>query len=293
MTAREPSGIHFHEDPDLFREAVNFTAAETAFAPRLIEKDYFCTVLLEYLEAVDDALIFKGGTCLAKVHAGFYRLSEDLDFVIPMPINASRSERSARMAGIKKALAALPRQLSAFRVAQPLTGANSSTQYIAAIGYTSQLSRQEDAITIEVGLREPLLTPALSGLAETILLDPVSGQPLVKPSTVRCISRTEAFAEKFRAALSRREVAIRDFFDIDYAVRRLELRPDDAELVGLVRRKLAVPGNEPVDTSKHRLAALRQQLEPQLKPVLRASDFAEFDLERAFGTVAEMGTKIA
>jgi predicted nucleotidyltransferase component of viral defense system len=41
-------------------------------------------VLLEYLAAVDEALVFKGGTCLAKVYADFYRLSEDLDFVIPM-----------------------------------------------------------------------------------------------------------------------------------------------------------------------------------------------------------------
>ena len=292
MTTREPSALRVHDDPELFREAVNFTAAETAFAPRLIEKDYFCTMLLEYLEAADDALVFKGGTCLSKVHAGFYRLSEDLDFVIPMPTEASRSERSARVAGMKKAITTLPRQRPAFRLVQPLTGANSSTQYLAVAGYTSPLSRQKETITIEVGLREPLLTPVLSGSAGTILLDPVSGQPLVKPAAARCMSRTEAFAEKFRAALSRRDVAIRDFFDIDYAVRRLDLRPHDATLVELVRRKLAVPGNVPVDVSEHRLAALRQQLEPQLKPVLRASDFAEFDLERAFGTVADMAAKM-
>ena len=100
MTQPEPTLIRLHEDPDLFREAVNFTAAETAFAPRLIEKDYFCTVLLEYLAAANDALVFKGGTCLAKVHAGFYRLSEDLDFVIPMPTAAPRAEPCARAAGV-------------------------------------------------------------------------------------------------------------------------------------------------------------------------------------------------
>jgi hypothetical protein len=33
---------------------------------------------------------------------------------------------------------------------------------------------------------------------------------------------------------------------------------------------------------------LRQQVDPQLKPVLRESDFQEFDLERAFQIVAEM-----
>ena len=29
-------------------------------------------------------LVFKGGTCLSKVHADFYRLSEDLDLIIPV-----------------------------------------------------------------------------------------------------------------------------------------------------------------------------------------------------------------
>ena len=103
----------------------------------------------------------------------------------------------------------------------------------------------------------------------------------------------EAFAEKFRAALSRREVAVRDFFDLDYAVRRLGLQSETPELIDLVRRKLSVPGNEPVDVSANRLAALRQQVGPQLQPVLRREDFAEFDLERAFQTVATMAAKMS
>jgi hypothetical protein len=102
----------------------------------------------------------------------------------------------------------------------------------------------------------------------------------------------EAFAEKFRAALSRREVAIRDFFDIDYAIRTHGLRPNDGEFVGLVRTKLAVPGNESVKVSNERLAALRQQLAAQLKPVLRERDFREFDLDRAFGVVTEMANQL-
>ena len=292
MGQPEPAAIRLHEDPGLFQEAVNFTAAETAFSPRLIEKDYFCTVLLAYLMAADDALVFKGGTCLAKVHPEFYRLSEDLDFVIPMPTDASRSQRSAQMSGLKKAVESLERQLPIFRIIQAMRGSNSSKQYIASAQYTSLLSRQEDTIKIEVALREPLLTPAVDGPARTLLLDPVSGQPILKPVVVRCISRMEAYAEKFRAALSRREAAIRDFYDLDHAVRKLGIQPHEAQLVALVKQKLAVPGNEPVDIAGPRLAALRQQLEPQLKPVLRDSDFAEFDLDRAFQIVAEMAAKV-
>ena len=293
MSGPEPSVVRYHEDPGLFREAVNFTAAETGFAPRLIEKDYFCTVLLEYLTAADVALVFKGGTCLAKVHAEFYRLSEDLDFVIPISADASRSGRSERVSGLKKALHDLAGQLPVFRLVKPVAGVNNSKQYIASAGYASLLGQQEETVKIEVGLREPLLTPAINGSVRTLLLNPVSGRPLLRPGAARCISRLEAFAEKFRAALSRREAAIRDFYDLDYAVRKLGIQPQEAELVALVKQKLAVPGNAPVDISGPRLDALRQQLEPQLRPVLRSMDFVQFDLDRAFAIVAEMADKVA
>jgi predicted nucleotidyltransferase component of viral defense system len=282
-----------HKDAEIFRDALALTRERTGFAERLIEKDYFCTALLEYLAATANKLVFKGGTCLAKVHANFYRLSEDLDFVIPMPTDAPRAQRSKQAATVKEAVAALPKQIPFFRLVEPLTGANNSTQYNAVIGYASLVSRQEETIKIEVALREPLLLDPLNDLAQTILLDPVSRKPLLKPLEVRCIAKMEAFAEKFRAALSRREVAVRDFFDLDYAVRRLGLRSGNPELIDLVRRKLFVPGNEPVDVSANRLAALRQQVGPQLQPVLRAEDFAEFDLERAFQIVTRMAAKMS
>jgi hypothetical protein len=193
---------------------------------------------------------------------------------------------------MKRTVALLPERLPGFRLVHPLKGANNSTQYIAVVGYPSLIRQQEETIKIEVGLREPLLTPAVDSPARTIMLDPVSGKPLVPPVPVRCISKTEAFAEKFRAALSRREAAIRDFFDIDYAVRRLALLPQDAAFIRLIRHKLDVPGNDPVNVSAERLKSLRQQLDPQLGPVLRKKDFVEFDLDRAFKTVAAIAAMV-
>ncbi len=290
MNRPDSAPIRVHEDRDWFVETVSFTAVEMGFSPRLIEKDYFCTVLLQYLSTAG-VLVFKGGTCLAKVHGGFYRLSEDLDFVIPMPCGAARIDRSAQAAGIKKIVGEIAKRIGVFHVIEPLAGANRSTQYVAVVGYHSLVNRQEERIKIEIGLREPLLSPVSDGPARTTLLDPVSGQPMIPQITFPCISRLEAFAEKFRAALSRRDVAIRDFYDIDYAVRRLDLLPQDPVLIGMVRRKLAIPGNNAVNFSKDRRAALRQQLEPQLKPVLRDKDFAQFDLERAIQIVAGMADK--
>jgi predicted nucleotidyltransferase component of viral defense system len=284
---------NFHEQAEMFRDALALTRQQTGFAERLIEKDYFCTVLLEYLASASDELVFKGGTCLAKVHGDFYRLSEDLDFVLPIGADAPRSQRSKKALRLKEALAVLPERRPFLRLIKPLAGANNSTQYNAEIGYTSLASGREDTIKVEIGLREPLLLAVSNGLVRTLLLDPVSRSALLEPLALRCISKPEAFAEKFRAALSRREVAARAFFDLDYAVRKLGLQPDDAELIQLVQQKLAVVGNAPVDVSEGRLRELRQQAEPQLRPVLRPRDYAEFDLPRAFRLVADMAVKVS
>jgi predicted nucleotidyltransferase component of viral defense system len=289
----EPVRLRLHEDIPFFREAVSFTAAQTRFAARLIEKDYFCSVILQHLVADAPGLIFRGGTCLAKVHLGFYRLSEDLDFLVSTPVEATRKERSQRAAESKAAVAAIPKQLPGLGIATPFTGANQSSQYIGAIGYRSLLADRAETINIEVGLREQLLTPAIGAESKTLPLDPVSGSSLAPALPVRCLAREEAMAEKLRAALTRREVAIRDFYDVDYAVRRAGFNLHDPTLLELVRQKLAIPGNEPLDVSANRLAALELQLDSQLKPVLRDEDFADFDLGQAFARVAEVAAAVA
>jgi hypothetical protein len=70
---------------------------------------------------------------------------------------------------------------------------------------------------------------------------------------------------------------------------RSDCARNDADFVDQVGQKLAIPGNDPVDVTKRRLDALRRQVEPELRPVLRDRDFAEFDLDRAF----EIGVKMA
>lgn len=285
MNAHEVPAIGVHEDVALFREAIRFTSAETGFIPRLIEKDYFCTVLLQHLLRRDATLIFKGGTCLAKVHAGFYRLSEDLDFSISTPFESTRAERSRSAVGFKAAFRRIPDELPAFTIVEAVAGANSSRQYAATIGYASALGSNPETIKIEVGLREPMLTPVLMAQVQTLLLDPVRGRPMVDAMSLPCISPTEAMAEKLRAALTRRDVAVRDFYDVDHAVRHLGLDVAQKELVGLLARKLAVPDNGPIDVSDDRLLALRRQVDAQLRSVLRPQDFEQFDLDRAFGII--------
>lgn len=144
---------------------------------------------------------------------------------------------------------------------------------------------------MEVGLREPVLESVEYKPAHTMLTDPLRMRPILEPISVSVLSFHQTYAEKFRAAMTRREPAIRDYYDIDYAVRSGKLNPSGAKLLELLRYKLAVPVNEVVDVSTERFSILRRQLESQLKPVLRTSDFASFDLDRAFKIVASLARK--
>lgn len=282
-----------HNDSELFLASLKFTSDETGFAANLIEKDYLCSVLLGSLTGLSDSsLIFKGGTCLAKVYFDFNRLSEDLDFIISTPVDAKRKERSARATPYKKAVTDIPKAQGIFRIKEPLEGKSESRQYLATLEYTSVLDGHDETIKLEIGLREPLLNKPINGQAGTILLNAANPGKKFAPIPFACLSLDEALAEKFRAALSRRDVAIRDFYDIDYSHLRKGMDFDKPDFIDMIRKKLVVPGNDPPNVSIERFAILRSQLDSRLKPVLRPQDYDAFDLDRAVEIVKGVHQKL-
>jgi len=284
--------VHFsypHDsDPDIFQEALSYSEATTGFTATLIEKDYYCSLILQYFFDSDTSLVFKGGTCLSKVYADFYRLSEDLDLIIPVTANISRDQRRANIKPFKRIFDELPTVIPGMTILEVFEGHNESRQYIGYLVYKSAVIEKQEKIKVEVGLREPLLSRVESKIAHTLVVNPFSGQPLLPNFTVRAMAIREAYAEKFRAAMTRKDPAIRDFFDIFYAVRKVGLDSQDPDFFSLVRAKIKVPGNDQVDVSAERKRELERQLEGQLKPVLRPADFVSFNFDEAFALVCNM-----
>jgi len=282
--------ISIHEDQALFREAVLFTAGQSGFNATLIEKDYFCSVLLQYLyEQPDSPLIFRGGTCIGKVYADFYRLSEDLDFLISTPPEASISQRRKGMAPVREWVKKISEEVSIMTLPHDFAGHNSSRQYVAYVTYPSIFLPEEAArIKIEVGLRETPLTPPARMKARTLLLSPFTRKSLVPDIDLTTLTMKEAIAEKLRAALTRLEPAIRDFFDIDYLASRNKMDLNDRHLFQLLAEKLKVPGNSPIDLSPARKDKLKSQINTELKSVVRPSDFEGFDLDRAIDLISQI-----
>ena len=282
-----------HDDFDLFRSALTNTEAESGFIARLIEKDYFCSLILSFIYGGSShSLVFKGGTCLSKVYTDFNRLSEDLDFVLSTAIDAKRSERRARMMPVKSLLSGLPGGITGLHMASPLEGHNQSTQYIASLEYQSAVTGGKEQIKIEIGLREPLLRPERIQPARTLMVSGLTRRAVVRPFDVVVMDVQEAYAEKCRAALTRREPAIRDLFDIHHGTTRLGIDVLDPEFIKMVKMKLVVPGNPAVDISSERRETLVRQLDAELRPVLRQTDFNNFDLDAALRTVNRLAEAV-
>ncbi|MDZ7619619.1 MAG: nucleotidyl transferase AbiEii/AbiGii toxin family protein [Patescibacteria group bacterium] len=285
--------LPLHESPDAFREALSFTAAESGFSQRLIEKDYYCSLILGDLTGLfAHGLVFKGGTCLSKVHVGFCRLSEDLDFAVSIPTTARRSDRRRAVIPIKEHLQRIAERLPPISISEPLRGHDDCRQYNATLRYESVVTGEHETVKVQVSVREPIIEATVLCRGRTLLHHPVPAESPDLELPLSVLSLRETYAEKVRAALTRDPPAIRDIFDLHHAVRTNHLDLSEPGFLELVRQKLAVAGNTAVDMSHARRKLLEDQLETNLKPVLRSSDYSLFDAERALALVDEVARMV-
>ncbi len=281
------------DDGELFREAVERTARDRGYPGELIEKDFFCSLALSLIaENMPEPVVFKGGTCLSKVYADFYRLSEDLDFAVSVPVRSSRSERRRLIKPVKELCGGIEEHCPPLKIIEALRGANQSTHYFQALEYQSPTTGRTAQIRMEFGLREPLLLPPTIKPAGTLLANPLTGRALFPPFPVRVMAIKELWSEKTRAALCRRTPAIRDFFDLDFARVARQLDFTDPEFIALAGRKIKVPGNIPPQLDDARLAELECQQDTDLRPVLRSRDFERFDLNRIWTDLVALMDKL-
>lgn len=274
--------------------AIRQTAHRTGFIPDLIEKDYYCSLILKAIFSNSSHhLVFKGGTLLNKVHVGFYRLSEDLDFSVSISEGTSRKTKSALMEPIKTILDDIVSKIDGISFRDPFKGHNSSSQYNACFEYESISSGEKDTILFDIGLREEIIISPATLNAQTLVTDPITGNFLIEPYPVQCLTKAEAYAEKLRATLTRAKPAIRDIFDLYYALRNQIINFNDKELQGLAKIKLSKPEPLEIDLSESKKQILRSQLDAQLKPVLREEDYKQFDFDKAWNDLKRLAESLS
>ena len=217
------------------------------FSPQGLEKAYHLTRILHKIsERKIKDLVFKGGTCLNKCYLGFYRLSEDLDFVFNKDVKALSKIQ------IKKILDELRRKM--FEALNELDMETNkelgkgwkmltSKKEPKIVGleiiteYNSLIDNSIQTIKIEISFRNKLINPTKTRSIHHEFIDAL-GKPILKENVeIEVIDLAENFAEKFRALVTRKNIAIRDIYDIYFILKEKAL-PFNEETINLALIKI-------------------------------------------------------
>jgi predicted nucleotidyltransferase component of viral defense system len=254
------------------------------FRPVIVEKDYYLTVILNNIEALlSDRIVFKGGTLLNKAHLNYHRLSEDLDFTYDVLLPA-RSQRSKAITPIREKM---PDFLKAIQLTSDKPegeGFNNSTQYVFKVKYPSVLTAKDDIIKLEISLRQPPIDKPVNTEIKHFYQDPFTGEDLFPRGKILSLSWNEAVAEKLKAAISRKDVAIRDYYDL-WHIAEFGFDFYNDKFIKLFKRKVADEGytgdyRKYFGLGPDKLSILHRQVDTDLIPVIRAGE--NFDLDKVF-----------
>lgn len=267
---------------DKLKNIILAIAGKMKFRPAIIEKDYYLTIILNRIGSLaDEKIVFKGGTLFNKVYLNYHRLSEDLDFTYYRELTA-RSQRSKAITPIRKKMPAFLKALGMTSDNPHGDGFNNSTQYVFKVQYPSLVTAKNENIKIEISLRQHPLTQPVHKEIKHFYQDPFTGENLIPTEKVLSLSLNEAVAEKLKAAISRKVVAIRDYYDLwhidEYGFNFL-----DVKFIKLFKRKLSDESHKGdfrknFGLNEDQLLTLRKQVGLHLMPVIRAEE--QFDLQK-------------
>lgn len=285
-----------HNDKEEFLKVLERTSAQIGFPLRLLEKDYYITVILSGINELGKDLVFKGGTCLSKIYYSYYRLSEDLDFTLKLPAdNITRAVRRNAIKPIKESIKAFLKNFGMSIERLDKAGHRKSTQYIYYLDYDSVVLNKKESIKLEIGMRFNPLLPVVTKKVKHKFFHPFTKELLFDTGGINCLALKELIAEKLRAAATREMIAGKDFYDLGFLLReKFDFR--DKELLGLFRKKLKEDGFSS-DLRRYRMNLSRTDKEieemnarakDELFPVLTLAEQESFDLQKTLNELNRM-----
>ena len=196
---------------------------------RILELDYVQAVVLRGIYSRDD-LVFKGGTCLRKLH-GLHRFSEDLDFSLATLDVGEEEVRSTVEAGASMTeRAGMHVEVKGWR--------SRAGAFLCRLRYEGPLFTGDDlsrgTLQIEVSRVVPFKDPAWISIASEYV---DAGTFLVQ-----AMDPEEMAAEKLRSLRQRRKP--RDLLDVWFLLGR-GVRPDRALLAAKLEEVGLEPGMTP------------------------------------------------
>jgi len=172
------------------------------------------------------------------------------------------------------------------------SGRNESKQYVFSLRYQSVIQPIETEIKLEIGLRFNPLEEIQKRPVKHIFVHPFTEEPLLDGGQVNCISLNELMSEKLRAAASRKIIAPRDFYDIDFALRN-NFSLSNKLVMQLFQKKLQENNANP-DLNKYKINLgrsdseimdMKLRIETELLDVLTPGERKTFDIDEALSRI--------
>lgn len=289
-----------HNDKDEFLKILGRTSAQTGFPLRLLEKDYYITLVLSVINDLSADLIFKGGTCLSKIYYSYHRLSEDLDFTLKLPTdNSTRNVRRNAIKPIKESINVLLNKFGMSVKNLDEAGHSESTQYIYNLEYKSVVLNKKESLKLEIGLRfNPIIHPVVKRINHKFL-HPFTKERLFDAGSINCLALKELVAEKLRASSTRKAIAGRDFYDLGYLLQE-KFNFIDTEFLELFQKKLLEDNFSP-DLRKYRVNLGRtdkeinemiSRIKNEVFPVLTISEQNSFIIQKTLREINKVFANI-
>jgi predicted nucleotidyltransferase component of viral defense system len=286
--------IMVHKDKQAFKELILVIANRTGFKADLIEKDYYLTLILSKIDELCPNLAFKGGACLNKVYFDHHRLSEDLDFtmILPKP-NAEMplSERAKLIEPIKEKIENFAEKLNIQAVDIEKSGRKDSKIHNFKFVYDSVILNSKEIIKMDISLiGNPIVATEKNEIKHKFFNS--AGEPIINASKVQTLSLNELIAEKMLAGAKRKEISARDFYDLNYAVKK-GFDFTNKEFLDVLKKRFELEAHNSniklytpdLGRNEQEKKEMKEQLPQKLYPVINEKQQAEFDTDKVFKNI--------
>lgn len=198
------------------------------FNKYLLEKDFYLTIILHRISREIPEINFKWWTCLNKIYFPYFRLSEDLDFCISIENSTVNSDKKREIFAkeIRDKIKTIKNKLwwsidddikHHAKAKWIKTLKNKRHTYLKYIlSYASIYDKSNQTIKIEITFSNHQYLPSTQRPIQSIYTDPITEEPIFLEQNIQCLNIQEMICEKVRACMTRRNPAIRDFFDLRY-----------------------------------------------------------------------------
>lgn len=166
--------MKLHENKQLFRQAVQFTAQQMNIPEIYVEKDYWVTFALHTIfnHDIGKDTIFKGGTALSKCFNLIERFSEDIDLVVLRHDGESNNKLTNKIKKISEVINTVLPEVVVEEVTHKM-GMNRKTAHTYAKEFNGNYGQVRDVIIIEatwLGYFEPYTTKSINSYVGNMMI---------------------------------------------------------------------------------------------------------------------------